>query len=400
MNPVPMIRKEDWTGKNHTAKLDTIFEAVNKMYALHQQYTNRIKPLEYAVFDNEGGILPQLTKVTSHAQDVETRYSKLVSENLQLRDELEIIKGVVHKQGKQISVLQTKLADQVARSMANNITISGLVGDHPKQDAAECRALVESFLTEELELNEEMVENNLIVAHRIGSYVKNKHRTMVIKVRESLAGSIFGNTSKLRGKLNEQDRSFSVNPQLPDMLAEQRRETRKIIKDKKDSEVHLPDNQKSSFLVRNGKVFINGQLQRKLLTPPLVKQLFVGEEEQAKINAIKFCVEQAEPIKGSTFTAYATTVSSMNELHLAYIKMFQNNPSADHIIAAYSCERQTGFQDDSEFGSGYRVLQVLEQTGVGDIAVFITRDYGGEHLGPQRFQTMRDLADKVLQKLI
>lgn len=399
VNPVPMIRKEDWQGKNNATKLDSVFEAVNKMYAFHQQYTNRLKPLEYAVFHKTDGILPQLGKITTHAKDSEQNFSRLIAENLKLRDELEIVKGVVHKQGKQIHVLQHRLADQTARSMANNITISGLLSDGPGLDTGDCRIVSSAFLVDELGIDEDVVENGLLLAHRLGIYVKDRHRAMVIKVTPDLAKIVFENAKKLKDKVNSSGGRFSINPQLPDMLAEQRREIRQIIKDKKASEAHLDAHSKSSFLVRNGRVYINGQCQRKQLVPPNLLQMFVDVDEQAKIDKISFKTQDSKQSRGSRFRAFATTVESMNEVHLAYIKMFQNNPSADHIIAAFVCGLESGFQDDAEFGAGYRLLQVLRDSHIGNIAVFITRDFGGEHLGPLRFQIMRDLAVDVIAQL-
>lgn len=76
-----LLRREDWQKKNTAFKLESVFDAVNKMYSMHAQCLERIKPLEYAVFDPEGGILPQLTSITTHAEESQCKQSTLEGEN-------------------------------------------------------------------------------------------------------------------------------------------------------------------------------------------------------------------------------------------------------------------------------------------------------------------------------
>lgn len=337
--------------------------------------------------------------ITGHTKSTQDQMETLVAENLQLWDELEIIKGVVHKQGKQIKTLQTRLADQTARSMSENIVLGGILGDNSTADDIESRALALGFLMETMGLDTEVVENGLKSGSRMGTFSQKKHRPILIKVDPQLSKSIFGRTANLAGKQNEQGKAFSVNQQLPDSLAEQRREIRQIIKDRKNAEKHLDQQHKSSFLVRNGKVYINGQMKRKALQPPELLDLFVGDDKQKKINGIKFKQAGVEPVKGSVFQAFATTVESMNDVHLAYIKMFQNHTKMDHIIAACSVNLEYHYQDDAEFGAGFRLMNVIRDSKLDKIAIFITRKFGGQHLGPQRFDLIREVAQNALEKL-
>lgn len=397
ISPKILIRKEDWQGKSSTVKLDTVFESINKMYAVQQKYHDRLKPLEYAVFHKEDGILPQLSKIASFAEDAGTKQSDLTADNLQLREELEIVKGVVSKQGKQIASLQNRLADQVARSMENHLIISGILNDSRDADDIECIALFVNFAEEQLEIECEREE--ISAAYRYGLYDEKRARPMVIKVTEELKRKIFRNTPKLGSKTNANDRPFSVNPMLPDQLTEQRREIRQIIKEKKDSEKSLPKAQKSSFLVRNGRVFINGQLKRKVLTPPDIRDLFVSSDEQLKINRIKTKTVDEPPVKGNKFRAVAVLADTLNEVHLSYIKMFQLYPHADHIVAAFAVGNEEGYQDNGEFGAGFRTLNVIREAKLLNVAVFIIREFSGNHLGPLRFDVMRRVAGKALQAL-
>lgn len=398
IKPKMLIRKEDWHRKSQAVKLDTIFEAVNKMYAVHEEYQNRLKPLEFAVFDKDQGILPQLSKMASCAKDAGSKQNDLEADNKQLREELEIVKGMVSKQGKQIQKLQGKLADQTARAMSDHVVISGILGDTKEADVTECVALFSGFMEEQLESNLEREE--IIHAYRLGRFVEGKHWPLVVRVTNALQQRIFNNTSKLAEKQNSSGRFFSVNPLLPDSLAEQRCEIRKIIKDKKDSEKHLPKQQKSSFLVRGGKVYINGQQKRKILKAPDLRDLFVDSDEQLKINRIKTKTVEDPPVRGSKFRAVAVNVPKLNDVHLAYMKMFQLYPHADHIVAAFATENEEGFQDNGKYGAGHRILKVIKDSKLYQVAIFVIREYGGQHLGPKRFDIMCDLASRALEALV
>lgn len=104
-------------------------------------------------------------------------------------------------------------------------------------------------------------------------------------------------------------------------------------------------------------------------------------------------------LKGSAFQAFACSADKMNTVHLAYKRLFREHPGADHIAAAFIVEGDDGYQDDSEFGSGFRLLHVLKEAKLFNTAVFVVRYYGGEHLGPQRFTVMKELAAEAIYNL-
>lgn len=392
----PLLRMEEWQGKNHSHKLDSVFDSINKLYNVYHNVAQRIQPLEVAVFDQKDGILPQVRSLADYAKDADSRVDNLIKENASLREEIDVVKGVLHKQSKQIAALQGKQAHQTARSMAENITVGGIVGDSKEANNSDARMLVLAFLEEELEIEVDPTE--VFVTHWMGQYVKDRHRSVIMKVTPHLKTKILDNTYKLAKKKNSLNKPFSVNVQLPEMLAEQKREIRQIIKTKREEEKSLDDSQKSKILVKNNKVYINGQLQRKLLKPPTVDQLFdISQEEKEKMDKIKLKFTQPKPAKSNEFMGAACIVESMNEVHLAYRKLFLKFPGADHIIAAFSCEGKQGYQDDSEFSAGFRVLNVINDTRFSNLAVFIIRDYGGEHLGPTRFTIIKELAEEAIQ---
>lgn len=91
----------------------------------------------------------------------------------------------------------------------------------------------------------------------------------------------------------------------------------------------MPQNSKSRFLLKNDKLYINGQLSRKVIEPPQVQNLFPEDDVQKKINAIKLRTFRSKPEEGSTFRVAVFAPESIEEVRLAYIKMFQNHPADD-----------------------------------------------------------------------
>lgn len=387
--PKFLLKKEEFEKKNTNNKLDSVFEAVNNLYSMYAQVEAKMKPLNYAVFDGEGGILPQIQEIVAHTKEKDKKLDLLTAEVIQLREELDITKGLVHKQSKQISALRGKQTDLIARSMAENITIMGIEQDKPNVDV---KTLVLNFLSEELGV--ELEEDEVIpVAHCLGAPVKGQHRPIVFKCPPSLRKRIFENTRKLAGK------NYSINQQLPDVLAEQRRENRQRIKQIQKLEESKSENEKSTFLIHNHKLYVNGQAQRKKLVPPLPCALFPGKTERDKMASIQMKYSQSKSAQTSSFSAAACTVESMNQVHLAYKRLFREFPEADHIVAAATCSGEEMHQDDSEFGAGYRILNMIRDYHLGNVAVFVIRHYGGEHVGPMRFAVMQEVAEEALTKL-
>ena len=60
----------------------------------------------------------------------------------------------------------------------------------------------------------------------------------------------------------------------------------------------------------------------------------------------------------------------------------------------------TGASSDREYGTGQAVCELLESIGLNDVVVFVRRRYGGSHLGPKRFQMIKQCATEAINKYI
>ena len=184
--------------------------------------------------------------------DYKERIEELEETNELIKIDVGLLKGVVQTQERHIASLQEQMTDMKARSMSNNITITG-IEEHPDED---CKSLAKHFLTEKRSL--EVQTEDIQVAHRIG--MKDaKDRQMVVKLSSKIRGKVFSYTKNLKGKKNSQNNSYYVDPQLPEQQTAERRENNFHIRNLKRVNQDLPPGQKAVFSVRNRKLFVNNE---------------------------------------------------------------------------------------------------------------------------------------------
>lgn len=59
-----------------------------------------------------------------------------------------------------------------------------------------------------------------------------------------------------------------------------------------------------------------------------------------------------------------------------------------------------GYQDDGEHTAGTRILDLIQQRKCHNMAVFVVRNFGGTHIGPQRFECIATVADQAIDSLL
>ncbi|KAI0758494.1 ribosomal protein S5 domain 2-like protein [Trametes elegans] len=102
--------------------------------------------------------------------------------------------------------------------------------------------------------------------------------------------------------------------------------------------------------------------------------------------------------RGSAFVANVYAATSPEEAsravhHLRHVT--HGSRPATHEIAAWRCMVVSGYDDDGEKYAGGRVLKVMQAEGVIDAVVVVSRWYGGEMLGPARFDHIETCAREV-----
>ena len=384
VNEEDLIPAESFEEGDTGQRMDIIVEAINKLSA-------RFSVIHTMVNHASDGLDTRIEAAQDQSGDNNEIITELKKENSSLKREVEILKGYIIKQHSEIDVLRSRTTELVARSMSANLTITGIL----EEENENCKELVLNFIRDIMKL--ECADDQLLVAHRLGENKEDSQCPMIIKCTYKLKELLLDNKTKLAKKTNTNDIKYYINKQLPDQWNEEKREQREeIAKAKKEAK---KTKQEISIKMVNNKLLINNQPVIKHLMAPKPQDLFVDSNEQDKIEKIKVHNSNALPVRKCSFTAYAVKCSSMTEVRRAYVKMRQIYTSAEHIPAAYQIKNGEGYQDDREFGASHKMLKTLQAHDVKNVAVFVVRFYGGEHLGPRRHEAIKQVVEEVIAKI-
>ena len=125
---------------------------------------------------------------------------------------------------------------------------------------------------------------------------------------------------------------------------------------------------------------------------PEPKDLFPDKTESEKRGRMKLASSDIITEKCSDFQAYAWKVGHTAEVQWAYNKVRELHPAATHIVGVYNLKNSYGAQDDDEHSSSSKLYAVIKGQGLTNMAVFITRYYGGVKLGPYTHKLIKDAA--------
>ena len=127
-------------------------------------------------------------------------------------------------------------------------------------------------------------------------------------------------------------------------------------------------------------------------------ELFPDEDKQDKMDKLKMYTSDPFSAKGSQFVAYAMKVNNLDQARLGYHKIYQLNPLANHVMAAINTDNYQEFVDDGEHGAGIKILKQLTDPAALTSAVFVVCRYGGIHLGPTRFDLIKEAVKQAFHR--
>lgn len=188
----------------------------------------RVENIEYAVY-SEMGLKACMADQEIKAEKADGKMLFMSKECHAVKHDLGIVKGVLQRHDTQISTAEHKLTDITARSMAQNMIISGII-EHTDEN---CKFQVKDFLKNEMALDLDLCpEFKIKTEHRIG-YASSKRTTprpMVAKVNLPLKEAMIKNIEQLSGRTNVQGGSFYVNIQQPEARIEATRNAKALLK--------------------------------------------------------------------------------------------------------------------------------------------------------------------------
>ena len=405
---------EDFKIVESNGKLDLLMVAINK---INTNFHHKLDDMRKELADSSHTFKPRLDALQKEhkellacvddlesnyktVQNLITRIEDLESQNTCLADDVEILKGIVQVQDKQLKANNNKITDLTAHSMANNITISGLTGDSKDEN---CVQKVCDFLWRQMKMN--IKDEEVQVAHRIGISNENraKPRIMVVRCATTLRARIFDFTKNLKDVVNEAGDKFFVNQQLPEPLSSQKKEREAKLHEICQMNAQLApeeEHKKVKTFIKNKTLFINKKPQKEHIHPPTLQEVFnTDKNTKGKMDLIKLVYSSATIEKQRVFMGHAARVKNTTEAKLAYRKMKILYPECDHIVMAYTVKQYQGHADHGEYGAGLNLSKCLELRGCKDTILFVTREYGGIHLGQRHHIIIEKVAREALNSL-
>lgn len=365
------------------AGLKEIVEKLNEV-------CRRMEKIERAV--SGGEIEKRVAAAEMKAETCNGKTLVMTKEYKAVKQDLAVIRGLVHRQHLQINNLDDKVVDLTARSMANNIVISGIMEERNEN----CFQLVVNFLKTELAVD--MAENSkwkIKVAHRIGPKRNGGERPIVAKISDALKQVIIPKLELLVGRLNPAGRNYYLNIQQPEARVESRRNAKALLKK------YQGKYKTAKVEMKGDKVYVNNEWKRPPVRAPTPRDMYYDPNEQKAMNKMKIIYTPPSDAGSCTFWAAAVRTDTTHEVQRAYNKIRQDHPDLEHVSVAYVAQHEgssvSGLVDDKEHGVGYRILKAIRENKEENVAVFVARKFGGVHLGPLRFDKIRQVSEKAIQ---
>ena len=273
------------------------------------------------------------------------------------------------------------------------MTVSGL----KKEEGENVKLRVEKFLKE-----------NMKITDRID--IKTAYRLSKFKVAFQLLdsndiGKIFGNAKNLKGQKNSDEKYYRIEELLPD----HQQEYKTRIRDIKQENSRMPFTHQGTLTIEKGKLFIGEEEDKKewqipIQPAPVKDFLLMTKTQEEALEGIALTSGPKKTKEKSSFLSFASEVRSINEVKEVYRKLKTEHRMATHIIGAYRIFGQDHFSlqsfcDDGEHGGGRRMLNILKEEGLFNVAVFIVRYKDGHNIGKARFEIITELTKMVISKM-
>ena len=286
--------------------------------------------------------------------------------------------------------MSAKIEGMESEKLRPNLIVQGIDEDKSEN----CVAKIKKFFKDELELVHDI---HIKFAHRLG---KGKNRPIkVVLVNSADKGLIYSNANKLQGKKSKSGKSYKIDDQLPARQQELKNKSRHFIWRNKKSTA-----EKIELSVKRGQLQVEGTpYNSKIKIPDDQKLSKLKPDEIKELNKIKVRKGVPEIYGGSTFTGYISDNSSFDDVNKAYEWVRFHNLDARHIVCACKIPGSTvidsfAYEDHEEHGAGQRILKYMDEVGLDNRAVFITRHYDGTHIGPQHFECMIKAAKSAVNQ--
>ena len=197
-------------------------------------------------------------------------------------------------------------------------------------------------------------------------------------------------------KSSAANKAIYINDYLPPAAQEKRSRESEIVNNLEQQ------GKKDQAVYGKGGLLIRGVPYRKKVEPPTPSQLVDIQPQQIqKILELPLTLGEEIIMDNSKFTAYAAEVSTHDDINEYYIKLRMIQPTARHIVCAYSVKDidicyAHDYHDDGEPAAGKEILKLLKENLRENTVVFVARQYGGIRMGVNRFHCYVNAARSAL----
>ena len=335
--------------------------------------------------EGDEGLSDSVVEQKAVLDDVLSEVARLRETNSEQREMIERLVAVITKTDEKVEHVKNDIDDVKNRMMGVNVLI---------HNVPECvdTELVQVTKTA-LKKSGYPVDNiQFSKIHRLGERnISNKQRTVV--ARPANFTDINKLLSAVRMSREEKKSLAWISPQYTERIRETRRHLGEIASKYRQKEPN------AKISLKHMTLTINGQKVAPSIHPPIPSsRIIINPEEKEFLESIQFQTSPIETVLGSTFVARAINVNTLEDVRAAY-KALLLDPfalGATHNIAAYVLPGgQSGYCDDGDYGLGRSMLYSMNQQKTQGRVVFITRKYGGNKLGFQRFTIVQKLTKSV-----
>ena len=317
--------------------------------------------------------------------------------------------NMIQAMSKQIATLKNQTMMNAAKHMTNELILGGVRREEAEDPFEAARRFLQNRLTIDIP------QDDILDAYR-SKYssertIKGKNvqipPVMFITTTEAISRKILRNKWRLTGQKQEPEGyGLYVRQCLPEGLREVRkRYSSYTTKIRETNDKKKEDEEKIQYWFSGDKFYVDGNLVAEdFAAPSPTDMLFLTEEEEQRMDAIHFAKSDMVTDQGSEFKAFGVETNDLATIRLAYKKVKQLEPKADHIMLGYRLvdeegKTKHGGVHDGEYFGDLEILDILKNKEKAIMAVFVSRVYGGIHLGRKRFQLIKEVATEVIEMM-
>ena len=166
-----------------------------------------------------------------------------------------------------------------------------------------------------------------------------------------------------------------------------------------------PPNEQQKFSFKGDQFFVDGHKVVDAISAPLLQDVLnLNKEQREKLDTYKFFESSVQEEKNSKFFAFSTSISCMDHITEAYLKLCKDFPTASHICLGYRIDAEDGSPlqgavHDGEYQADVTLLDAMFRSSLDNLAVFVIRRYGGINIGGRRLTLIRKVAVEALNAL-